>query len=259
MDFWFFGDTNTGLKRKNNQDATLYLSGISEGHSIGLAIVSDGMGGLSKGEVASALVIDSFKAWWHDIMPIYLAKKNTIRNISDSLDDEITAINETIVDYANANNIRIGTTLSLAFIYDCQIIIKNIGDSRGYVLSPDGLKQFTVDDSYQQQFRDAGYSEEEIKAKNIKQNILTKCLGQDSLIKADTQILSFKEDVLLCTDGVYQYISEQTLIDALSKMNEENEVVQKRRIQDEIELNGAKDNWTYILIKKLGDGLVYEY
>ena len=61
-----------GVKRKVNQDALLVKCGVCEGESVVLAVVCDGMGGLRKGEVASAVVVRAFAQWFERELPVVL-------------------------------------------------------------------------------------------------------------------------------------------------------------------------------------------
>ncbi|RRD95050.1 serine/threonine-protein phosphatase [Clostridiales bacterium COT073_COT-073] len=251
ISFWFFADSDIGAKRKNNQDSILFLSGQESDRQLGLAVVADGMGGLADGEMASQMVIAGFEQWWYQQMPDCISENMPWKAISDSIDHCIWQINEQICDYSEQKGAAMGTTLTLAFLLDKQVLIKNIGDSRGYFVREHELSQFTRDDSYQQQFRDVGYSEQDLQEQGIAQNILTKCLGGTRNITADSQMLWLHHDILLCSDGVYQYIAPEHLADFLQAMTLDSENQYRKKIKTEIYHNGAGDNWSYIYIKKM--------
>lgn len=249
--FWFFGASDVGAKRQNNQDSILFLSGQEAGRQIGLAVVADGMGGLSDGEMASQMVVSAFEAWWYREMPNCLNQECFWKVISDSIDRCIFQVNEQIYQFSVSKGTKMGTTLTLAFLIDRQILIKNVGDSRGYYLKDNELLQFTKDDSYQQRFRDQGYSEEDLIRNGIAQNILTKCIGGEGMIEADSQMIWLNHDILLCTDGVYQYIAPDKLAYFLQLTDAQTENQYREKIRKEIYSNGAGDNWSYIYIKKM--------
>lgn len=251
MNFWFFGKTDIGAKRETNQDSVLYLSGQIEENQVGLAVVADGMGGLSDGELASQEVVKGFERWWYEQMPNCLEQENIWKALSDSIEQCITFINWQVYQMGIQNNCKMGTTLSMAFILNDQILIKNIGDSRGYHVRDHSLIQFTRDDSYQQKFRDEGYTEDDLIRNGIAQNILTKCIGIQSHVESDTQMMWLKNDMFLCTDGVYQYIDEDSLVEQLLKMDFNNYQKCFEEIKKKIYQNGAGDNWSCIYIKKM--------
>ena len=250
--FWFFGDSDIGAKRKNNQDSILFLSGQESNRQLGLAVVADGMGGLSDGEKASQMVTAGLEYWWYQEMPNYLASPTAWRDMAESIDRWIWQINEQICDYSEQRGAAVGTTMTLAFLMDRRVLIKNIGDSRGYFAREYGLIQFTRDDSYQQQFRDQGYSDQALRESGIAQNILTKCLGGARNVTADSQVFWLNYDILLCSDGVYQYIAPEQLLDFLRPMDLDTENYYRQKIKEEIYRNGAGDNLSYIYIKKIG-------
>ena len=64
MHYIAIGDTDKGIIKKTNQDSLLIKHGKSEKGEILLAIICDGMGGLEKGELASATVIREFTNWF---------------------------------------------------------------------------------------------------------------------------------------------------------------------------------------------------
>ncbi|MDO4766005.1 MAG: protein phosphatase 2C domain-containing protein [Eubacteriales bacterium] len=251
MRFWFFGASDIGAERQSNQDSILFLSGQVNDSQIGLAVVADGMGGLSDGEIASRMVVSAFETWWYEEMPDCLNQEPVWKALSDSIDGCICKVNEQVYQFSLQQGNAMGTTLTLAFLIDNQILIKNIGDSRGYFIKEGYLSQFTTDDSYQQKFRDQGYSDEEIQRQGIAQNILTKCVGCREKTEADSQMVWLNSDVLLCTDGVYQFIEEEKLANFLTNMDFESENYYFDKIHQEIYKNGARDNWSYVYIKKM--------
>ena len=66
--------TDVGIRKETNQDSMCVKQAETEKGQILLAIICDGMGGLEKGEVASATVINAFSAWFEEELPIILAK-----------------------------------------------------------------------------------------------------------------------------------------------------------------------------------------
>lgn len=63
MHFTFIAETDIGTTKDTNQDSILVKHGQYSGGEVLMAIVCDGMGGLSKGELASATVIRAFDKW----------------------------------------------------------------------------------------------------------------------------------------------------------------------------------------------------
>ena len=58
--------TDVGIRKKTNQDSALVMEATTDKGNVLLTVVCDGMGGLAKGEVASAAVIDAFSKWFEN-------------------------------------------------------------------------------------------------------------------------------------------------------------------------------------------------
>ena len=61
--------TDKGAKRRNNQDALLLKKALRDGEEAVLAVLCDGMGGLEKGELASASAVQAFSRWFEEDFP----------------------------------------------------------------------------------------------------------------------------------------------------------------------------------------------
>ena len=72
MKYLVTADTDIGITKKTNQDSLLIKHGSYEDGELLLAVVCDGMGGLAKGEVASASVITAFAKWFDNELPYEL-------------------------------------------------------------------------------------------------------------------------------------------------------------------------------------------
>ena len=65
-------DTDIGISKDTNQDSVLIKHASTDKGEVLLAVVCDGMGGLSKGELASATVIRAFADWFDNELPFEL-------------------------------------------------------------------------------------------------------------------------------------------------------------------------------------------
>ena len=69
MKFCATADTDIGISKQTNQDSILVKHANTKFGQILLAVVCDGMGGLSKGELSSAMVIQAFSDWFDKELP----------------------------------------------------------------------------------------------------------------------------------------------------------------------------------------------
>ena len=72
MKFIAIADSDVGISKSTNQDSVLIKHATCDLGEVLMAIVCDGMGGLSKGELASAAVIRTFNKWFDNELPFEL-------------------------------------------------------------------------------------------------------------------------------------------------------------------------------------------
>ncbi|WP_026893907.1 Stp1/IreP family PP2C-type Ser/Thr phosphatase [Clostridiisalibacter paucivorans] len=236
--------TDVGLIREINQDAYLWCSEPN----IALFAVADGMGGHNAGEIASSLAINTI----NDI--IYRDKnklENGDSNIFRLIYNILNKANNVILSKSEKENdlSGMGTTITLAYIYDDNIYIGHIGDSRAYLFRNNKLIQITEDHSLVAQLVKNGTISEEEAANHPQKNIITRALGTDYIIKPDI----FKRDIengdiiMLCTDGLTNMLKDEDISEILTK--EENLDVACDTLINKANNVGGTDNTTVMLIK----------
>ncbi len=131
-----------GFVRQINQDS---VYAFSDGYN-GVFCVADGMGGYSKGEVASSTIILEIKKAWDKI--VYTDQKYSFRDSFGYFEKAIDFANKKIYECYNIDSIC-GSTVSLLMIYDSCYGIINVGDSRVYTFKNKRLVQMTEDDVWE--------------------------------------------------------------------------------------------------------------
>jgi|JI10StandDraft_1071094.scaffolds.fasta_scaffold391773_2 serine/threonine protein phosphatase PrpC len=195
------GHTDTGKTRTSNEDCILCLP------ELGIALLADGMGGHSAGEVASRTAIDTASA----------ILRQTIRGISphERLETALQAAHSVIREKAR-HSIRcrgMGTTFVGVLIESGYLHHAHVGDSRLYLLRYKKVTPLTRDHSLLQEFVDQGlYSREEALAK-VSRNILTRALGLEPHIVIDYDYIKINKGdrFLLCSDGLYDMLSDEEI------------------------------------------------
>jgi len=135
--------TDTGRVRQNNEDSFRLAP------AIGLFVLSDGMGGLACGEVASQLVVDTIVAHCRAAetdASLELCGTH-IADISDAANRLVSAarlanhvVREATKEYAAGHDLSkpaMGATVVAARIVDGRASIAHVGDSRAYRLRAD--------------------------------------------------------------------------------------------------------------------------
>lgn len=235
--------TDTGKVRSMNQDA--YAAGeLPVGAA--WAVVCDGMGGASGGDVASAMAVKTIS---EHITSGYREGMgaNSVRNM---LDCAISAANATIYDMSQSNeSLRgMGTTVVAVIVSGSTAYISHAGDSRAYLLAADGsLRQLTRDHSMVQEMLEIGKLTPEEARTHPRKNVITRALGVDSELKAEfSEEQMAPDDVLLiCTDGLSNYISDEDILD-VTRHHSYYEVADE--LIKRANSNGGGDNITVVAI-----------
>ena len=112
MKYLISANTDTGIRKKQNQDSALVKRAIYHEKQIVLAVLCDGMGGLKKGETASASLVKAFDRWFEKKLPEILLGSSLEKKILISWNTLIRDMNQKICEYGVQNKIQLGTTLT---------------------------------------------------------------------------------------------------------------------------------------------------
>jgi serine/threonine protein phosphatase PrpC len=212
--------TDPGLKRELNQDVIFHQTGqTDQGENVGLFLVCDGIGGHKGGEIASRIATDAITGELaelfspdlklpdqHEDRPSYLA-------LAHKIEAAIHKANENIRQYAQnhpGKTPELGTTVTLALVYDRLAHIVNVGHSRTYVWRNDELTQITHDHSFAAKLAEQGLIDEAKIPDHPQSNVLLRSLGASDEIKVDVfdWTLAVGDKLLLCSDGLWKAIKE---------------------------------------------------
>ena len=250
--------THTGKVSKNNEDAILINNilisqkDLNDYELIELALnsnqsmifaVADGMGGHSKGEVASFLVLD------------YLRKNFQKIEHKKSLIDILQGAKNTLNQYVKENPTAygMGTVIAGMMISSGNFIIFNVGDARIYHHKNHFTKRISKDHSVVEELKDRGFiTEEEVRTHHQKHIITSSISGDREEIIPMIFIKEFDEEffqdskVLICSDGLWEMLTEQEIHLCLEQSDLK---VNSRCLKNKAFLNGAFDNISFILIQ----------
>lgn len=210
--------TDIGRVRITNEDS----AGGFKTQGFTLLAVCDGMGGHRNGELASRLCLETLRK---EFAPIQeeLTPFKAKRLLGKCLSDANQAIYEMSQEHYTC--LGMGTTAVVAVVLKNETVIANIGDSRLYAL-PKGranIKQITHDQSYVQRLLDRGKIKKSEAANHPNKNIITNAVGIKPKLKADyTTIPNDYVALLLCSDGLYNMVNDQTITRILRRDDETN-------------------------------------
>lgn len=242
MQSW--GITDPGCVRPQNQDA--FIIEELDRNSM-LCVVCDGMGGAKSGNVASTLAADVFtqtiRTSWKPGMDMV--------EIGDMLQRAVKLVNFTVYDQANefADFSGMGTTLVAALIQGKQAVVVNVGDSRAYHISRDGIRLITTDHSLVQMMVQRGELTLEEAKHYPGKNLITRAVGTEAVVQCDLfQLEMEREDaLLLCTDGLSNLLDDQEILFEVVHGAERRQCC--ARLLEIAKNRGAPDNVTCVLLQ----------
>lgn len=253
MNFLTAFHTDIGIKKKTNQDSLLIQQAKTDIGNVLLAVICDGMGGLAKGEVASACMIYAFKNWFCQELPKMLNAGLQPEALRDSWEQLVSNVNQKITNYSINKGVSMGTTCVALLIVDSTYFIMNIGDSRIYLIS-DNIYQLTKDQTYVQREIDAGRMTYEEAQRDPQRNVLLQCVGASPVIEPDFIMgdVQINQCYMLCCDGFRHVIHPQEFYQYLNPAIATNTTVMEQNLFYLTELNkqrGETDNITAVLIR----------
>ena len=251
MHFTVTADTDIGNTKATNQDSIIYKLGQYSGGQILMAIVCDGMGGLSKGELASATVVKAFSDWFDNELP-YELERPDLHIIGGKWSLILKDLNVKIIEYAQKNGITMGTTFTGALFLGDEYLVVHVGDTRFYQLSSE-LLQITNDHTFISREIAKGTISPEQANTDKRRNILLQCVGASEQVEPDVIIGKIEKGTFfICSDGFRHEITPHEIVDYFSSEKLNNKEIMHYNSKTLIELakqRDEKDNISVILIK----------
>jgi PPM family protein phosphatase len=208
----FAGQCDRGKVRDENQDCVRQCTTpLGE-----LLLVADGISGYEGGGVASRMAIDVIAASF-DSIPAFFP-------VDIAIEEAICRANAEIVAAGaepDSPNSRMGTTVVAALLQQdpenahapIRAWIGHVGDSRAYRLHHGRLTQITRDHSATQLLLDQNLIAPEEARNHPDASVLTRTLGHESIVKVDLNSVELEpgDTLLLCSDGLWGYISDEQI------------------------------------------------
>lgn len=224
MNFMIAAHSDVGIKKNTNQDSLLIKVAQTNQGKVCLCVVCDGMGGLSKGELASATVIKTFENWFEIRFPLMLQRDFNPDELKLDWDNLVLEQNQKLSGYAARQGTRMGTTIVALLIYGNQYYVMNVGDSRAYMIG-ESLYQLTKDQTVVQYQLDMGMITAEQAEVHPQRNVLLQCVGASEVVTPDFYSGQVEPDTvfMLCSDGFRHVISEEEIYEAMNPRAIRNE------------------------------------
>jgi len=252
--------SDVGRVRKNNEDNLFYcnkymmcgqsdISYSAAGECMAPAIfaVFDGIGGEDNGEMASFIAARTLSAFYGELC------QSDPQNYNQIIDSYVVSVNAAINEQTKSLGSIMGTTAAIVIISQNCIYPYNVGDTRIYMYERGRLRQISIDHTLARKKVEANqytYSEARISSDWGK---LTACLGvlknngeYDKISQLPTLQLKRRQRLLICSDGLSDMLTDETLAHRLGAF-ESSQNVAKKLMSDALN-RGGKDNISLIVL-----------
>jgi protein phosphatase len=229
--------TNVGKTREGNEDNfAVVVPDYNAENSKALIVVADGMGGYEYGEVASEIVVDTYRTqFMRGGFSLLAAAREAHR--------EIETINRSL-------GTKMGSTVVALHLHDRFVTFHHAGDSRLYRYANEELEQLTGDHSVVQDLVKTGrITPTEARTHPLK-NIITNSIGVEfDEKKSDpkTNGLDHPERYLLCSDGLTDMLTDEEIGTILRRQDKGLDEIATELV-DAANAKGGLDNITVAVV-----------
>jgi serine/threonine protein phosphatase PrpC len=224
--------SDVGLLREGNED-----SAYAGPH---LLAIADGMGGHVAGEVASSVTISALTG---------LDEEVPVDHLLGALGAAVATASNTLHEMSveDPSLEGMGTTLTALLWSGTTVAICHIGDSRAYLLRDAEFRQITRDHTLVQSLVDDGRLSPAQAATHPQRSLVMRALQSGTEAEPDLSTIEARagDRYLLCSDGLSDVVSEETLRETLIRCTDRDQAVGQL-----IELairGGGPDNITCIV------------
>ena len=248
--------SDKGDTRSSNQDSCCALVANTRRGEVALVVVCDGVGGLERGEVASAMVVRAFTSWFEEDLP------NLMRSVRgdallDSLEQAwrslLDGLNDSIRAYGLRHSIKLGTTFTGLLAHGDSYLVGHVGDCRAYALREGRVTQLTEDQTLVSHLLAQGkLAPQEASASSLSNVILQSVGTSERLDPAFVRGELHEGDLmLLCSDGAYKTVDEPCLLRTFPWDKNKDVLLEAacRRLVEGARRAGERDNATIACLR----------
>jgi PPM family protein phosphatase len=255
QDHFLVADLNKSMRVHStslNIDDETRIYGGSQGK---LLVVADGMGGEAEGERASTIAVDQVTTYvLNSLGWCFRLEEGSEHDFEEGLKEALESCQRSIHRVADQHPEMksMGTTMTMAYIIWPRAFIVHVGDSRCYLSHGDELEQITQDHTMGAALAQAQQLTREEARQAPMRHVLWNVLGgRSDELSVDTYKLALRpgDSLLLCTDGLYDMIADETLHEVLTSEATAEEAC--RKLVELANENGGKDNITAIVARFL--------
>lgn len=244
--------TDKGCVRENNEDSYRVVPALN------LLVLSDGMGGVAHGEVASAMAVDVIATHCEETarQPEHSSFAEPQAEFSEKTNRLVSGIqlaNRMIYETAQQSQDKrgMGATILAVWLDETHMSLAHVGDSRAYLLRAGALEQLTADHSLVAEQVRRGVMTPQQAEKSELQSVLTRALGTEEEIEVDADELALLDGdtLLLCSDGLTRMVPELEIATTLQEPCGAQQAAD--RLVELAKRHGGQDNIT-VIVARLG-------
>ena len=246
MNEQFFGLSDTGKQRENNED--LFIAQQVHGGKFILASVIDGVGGYTGGEIAAeqaqAAVIECAGKPFKEAIPM-LAECLHLAN------ERVIAEKKRSNKYQEMSCVA---TVALADISANRFYYAHVGDTRLYLFRDGSLVKISHDQSFVGFLEESGRLTEQAAMEHPRRNEINKALGFEDDLNQNADYIETGQSpflsgdlLLLCSDGLSDMVNSTEIASILSRSGSLKE--KTRLLIDMANEKGGRDNVTVVLVQ----------
>lgn len=200
--------TDKGTQRKTNQDACCVQVAETAMGEVSMAVMCDGVGGLSHGELASSSVVRRFVSWFKAELPRLVSAMGggfDPAMVRAAWTDLIWEANEELRVKAQSDGVMMGTTLTGLIACEGAYLVAHVGDCRLYRVGRTGGTCLTEDQTLVARLMQEGVIGPEEAATHPGRNVILQAVGATERLAPVFSEGAYAEDDLfvLCSDGAY--------------------------------------------------------
>ncbi len=212
----FAAHSNKGPLRETNQDACCVEVAQTRFGEVVMAVVCDGVGGLSQGELASSCVARRFARWFErDLPPLIDGMRSSFepKAVEDAWKALLGSINRALYAYGVRSGGLLGTTVTAALSCDGDYVVGHVGDCRLYRVNDRGVRQITTDQTLVARQVANGILTPGEARTHPRRNVILQAVGASpSLYPLFYRGRCDANDLfVLCSDGAYRKAKESDL------------------------------------------------
>lgn len=243
-DFVFGKACVVGRKRTANQDSADILFPAEGSLLPTMMVLADGMGGHQGGEIASQIVIESFRA-------VYSFPHETV-NLNEILRTCVEQAHRSVKERSATDKklAGMGSTVVAAFVQDNLIHVVNVGDSRAYLLRNQTAVMVSQDQSLVADQVRAGLLTKEQARTHRKKNVLSMSINTSRPVVTPVikeAVFEPSDVLLLCSDGLWGVVNESYLWAAANEFGPQEA---SEKLVNFANLSGGPDNISVLIAQK---------